>query len=81
MKAVWMARAESMGGWGAVIVINQRSVIKDGMYEAEKELTYLRDFNSGGDEPRRPDRAVHAFVIVGVCKAESMGDLPTLSRD
>ena len=43
LKAVWMARAESMGGWGAVIVINQRSVIKDGMYEAEKELTYRRD--------------------------------------
>ena len=48
------------------------------MYEAEKELTYLRDFNSGGgDEPRRPDRAVHAFVIFGVCKAEGIGDLPT----
>ena len=37
-----------MGEWGAAIVINQRSVIKDGMYEAEKELTYLRDLNSGG---------------------------------
>src|SRR5947209_20380923 len=48
LKAVWMPRAESMGGWGAVIVSNQRSLIKDGMYEAEKELTYLRDFNSGG---------------------------------